>query len=214
MRLPGFTADVTLYRSKHHYRTAGESRLVSVGPSVVAALDHPCELEFVECARKCGIRSDSLFSLRCYEICGAIYGDCQCELSGKAICNYRCVDLLTDPDHCGDCDVSCYGAPCNNGTCCSSGSTTLCPDGSCTDTNTDPNNCGGCGNACSSGETCQTGTCCAGETIVCGGTLICPSTEENCGACGMSCACCPQGLTSNGQIIYGCCTCDQLGTCG
>jgi hypothetical protein len=65
-------------------------------------------------------------------------------------CNGACVDVQSDPEHCGNC-----GTGCNNGDVCGGGQCIgdcdSFPDqcgGSCTNTDIDPLNCGDCGEAC------------------------------------------------------------------
>lgn len=111
--------------------------------------------------------------------------------AGRTDCGGVCVDLSTDPDHCGACPARCAaGERCANGVCYAS----ICPTGltlcgtMCVDLSTDIDNCGGCGQSCGQGSTCVNGTCqgvfsCTdgmqngGETGVdCGGG-VCPACE-------------------------------------
>ena len=89
-----------------------------------------------------------------------------------------CIDLLSDPQNCGACGLSCAdaGGPCAAGTClveqCTSANAAsnaacalgkgigfCCAAGDCADLLTDPQNCGGCDLSCTSGQTCALGAC-------------------------------------------------------
>jgi len=100
--------------------------------------------------------------------------ECLCP-QGQTLCGDRCVNLTTDPDHCGSCENSCFdGAQSKN-------NVPVCSYGSCEwackqgwgDCNGDPTdgceinlssdqrNCGACGNACDAlaGQPCVGGQC-------------------------------------------------------
>ena len=91
------------------------------------------------------------------EVCD---GDqCVCR-SGLTPCEGECVDLRTDPSHCGTCGDACPEA-CGDSTC-QPASCTGFPqacDGACTDPQSDPLNCGSCGDTCEASETCADGQC-------------------------------------------------------
>lgn len=80
----------------------------------------------------------------------------------------RCVDLQSDPNHCGECDNECSGDDTTIGVCDAGSCTTACDSsagfaactgpGECTDLNTDPDHCGSCGNVCPTDE-CEAGRC-------------------------------------------------------
>jgi hypothetical protein len=74
---------------------------------------------------------------------------CQEEItcpSGEAVCDGACLDLATDPAHCGTCGNACTGgASCKAGVCVALG--------------TDRANCGAVGRACLPGESCLSGAC-------------------------------------------------------
>lgn len=81
--------------------------------------------------------------------------------AGLTECDGRCVDLQTDPAHCGDCDEACNpGRACSAGACQSECLRGLedCA-GSCVDLEVDPAHCGACGNVCDPRQKCQSGTC-------------------------------------------------------
>jgi len=110
-------------------------------------------------------------------------------------CDGACVDLLSDPMHCGACDVACpSGVACTGGECagengCGEGATE-CVDG-CADLSSDPAHCGGCDVACDPGEACQDGACVPacdpGRTDCSGACVDLSSDASNCGACGAPC---------------------------
>jgi hypothetical protein len=108
-----------------------------------------------------------------------------CETCGGG----ACVDLTTDPTHCGDCATVCgTGASCVNGSCgCATGE--LCGT-SCVDTQTDPNNCGMCGKPCNVAmKFCVQGSCSSTCNLTECGTSCVDTTSDpnNCGDCGVSC---------------------------
>jgi len=119
-------------------------------------------------------------------------------------CGSRCVDMATDPLHCGACgaavcalEICRGGAPkCAPGyeSCGGSGSACL----GCKNLKSDPDNCGGCGNRCdpATGQLCVDGACTFSFT----GT--CPSPLKQC-------------LTSTTFGIAGCFDVDaDVGHCG
>ncbi len=104
-------------------------------------------------------------------------------------CGQACVDLKTDPTHCGSCTNACSTA--DAGTAGDAGTiTAVCAAGqcgincggnltqcgqACFDEKNDPQNCGGCG------VSCDGGSCCTGQ---CADTT---SDNANCGSCGHAC---------------------------
>jgi len=66
------------------------------------------------------------------------FSDHECDSQpGKTCCSGKCVDLQTDEEHCGGCNIVCKQGK----TCC---------DGKCVDLQTDKNHCGGCHKVCDS----------------------------------------------------------------
>ena len=107
----------------------------------------------------------------------------------------KCIDVQTDPKHCGQCGNACKsGETCQFGTCkppCKSG-LTACQTG-CQDLQVDVNNCGKCGTTCPSGESCQKGVCLrpsckSGETVCAGKCVLLQSDVAHCGRCRNACA--------------------------
>lgn len=145
-----------------------------------------------------------------------------------------CVDIKTNPQHCGACGKTCSNLEaCSNGQCvcrggggsqtCGAG-TACCPDrpafvGGCKNLQTDTANCGSCGRACRASETCTAGSCQCGGGPGCSGAqtccaMGCANTQEdpnNCGACGKKCA---AGKACKGGVCEGECTGCAMGeTC-
>jgi hypothetical protein len=110
---------------------------------------------------------------------------------GMQRCDGECVDLLTDPVHCGQCGLPCaseLGAgACIGGVCACSPGTTRCDD-VCVNTERDPLNCGGCGNECLDDGECFDGVCAPGGST--GGSLTGGGSTS-----GGSAQVCPEGQT-------------------
>jgi hypothetical protein len=94
------------------------------------------------------------------------------------VCNGSCVNVTTDTQRCGGCDIVCPGAEqtCVAGACrCPVAGQTVC-NGHCVDLNSDPLNCGTCGTACSGTTTkCLIGGCF--DPNSCGGVNTHPFTD-------------------------------------
>jgi hypothetical protein len=117
---------------------------------------------------------------------------------GRTCCSGVCVDLQNDPNHCGACPTVCPPGR----TCCS---------GTCVDLQTDRAHCGSCPNACPTGRTCCSGVC-----------VDLQSDRTHCGSCTTVCStgktCCPPGRCVNLQTDAAHCgrcdwTCGPLTTC-
>lgn len=121
-----------------------------------------------------------------------------------------CVDVSSDPSHCGGCGIDCNGGTCVSGQCSCGPGDIVCNDG-CVDPSTDPDHCGGCGNQCDAGVTCVSGNCaCAAGAITCNGACVDPAADpDHCGGCGNGCSdlqycdagncACKPGLTAVGN---------------
>jgi outer membrane protein assembly factor BamB len=115
---------------------------------------------------------------------------------GTADCGGRCVELDTDPLHCGLCNLPCAaGQACLAGRChapCGFG-LALCGD-DCVSLATHPLHCGDCDTACSPDEACSEGSCqrdCLGGSISCGGQCVDTASDTlHCGDCDHAC---PEG---------------------
>jgi hypothetical protein len=125
-----------------------------------------------------------------------------------------CVNLESNPAHCGGCDTPCgAGLICAGGACVSPcGSLSNC-GGNCVNEQNDPNNCGGCA-AASLFYTCPpTATCVAGECQCPAGNTMCDDAQRlpvcvdietdpnNCGGCGNVCS---SGSCNAGSCCTGC----------
>ena len=94
-----------------------------------------------------------------------VEGECTCP-EGLHPCHDLCVDLQTNPTHCGQCDRGCdvdQGQACNGGECAlnCADNLTAC-EGSCVDLLTNPSFCGACDHACDSAQgevECNQGRC-------------------------------------------------------
>ena len=102
---------------------------------------------------------------RCHGGCDGQGGVDRCG-EGQSLCGSRCVDLLTDLFHCGECDHQCgfggdqVGEICVDAQCvCPPEYTGSCGQDYCTNELMDGNNCGACGNQCESGQICCGGRC-------------------------------------------------------
>jgi hypothetical protein len=122
--------------------------------------------------------------------------------SGQQVCDARCVDVQTDPGHCGACGTACpNGETCALGRCglqCTPEQRvcTVTEDGRtrryCANVQTDLANCGACDTACPSGQSCVAGQCrlvCPSGQTACGATCHDLQTDlAHCGACDAACA--------------------------
>jgi len=89
-------------------------------------------------------------------------GGCRAD---EVMCGGSCVDVDSNPRHCGGCGMACgAGEVCAGGTCDAmgcTGGTTEC-GGGCVDPSSDERHCGDCDVACAASETCTDGSCIAG----------------------------------------------------
>lgn len=121
-------------------------------------------------------------------------GECAC-IVGLVECGDPpvCVDVMTDPEHCGTCGTQCpAGDVCVNGAC---GHDCYPPNqlcgSECANPMTSNSHCGQCNNPCdvANGFICQDGTCdCVPALEECEGVCVNLSNDEmNCGSCGIVC---------------------------
>src|SRR5690606_20715117 len=83
-------------------------------------------------------------------------------------CDRACVDVMSDPNHCGTCNTACVGEACVDGMCVDTGGCNVpftdC-SGACVNTMSDEAHCGACGTACAATESCMSGVCMEDEPI-------------------------------------------------
>ena len=123
-------------------------------------------------------------------------------------CDGRCVDLRSDPNHCGTCEHACATGICQDSQCsiaCEGDSHRIC-QGKCVDITSDENNCGSCQASCGDNMACQSKQCVCKESYSdCDGNILngCETFSETC-ACrlGQTTSCYP---TDNKYINVGIC---------
>jgi hypothetical protein len=140
-------------------------------------------------------------------------GECQFSCNPEfEDCNQQAPDgcevhLLSDPEHCGDCQTVCEGqlGACDQGTCACAEPLITCPPAPmCIDGKTDPQHCGGC-SACPATQFCKGGSCttpnCAFGLAQCTSKCVnLQSDPSHCGSCGNACSAiqsCVDGVCQN-----------------
>jgi hypothetical protein len=160
-----------------------------------------CNPEFEDCNKIAGDGCEAhLFSEPqncgdCVTVCDVSSG-IVCEQGACACgppllqCGARCVDPLTDPQHCNSCNACLHKEYCDQGDCqipkCAWGMQEC--SGTCTNVQTDGQNCGQCGNACPSGACIDGGcvnNCPVGE--ICDGCTALTFDPSRCGVCDKKC---------------------------
>jgi len=154
-----------------------------------------------------------IVKIRLHDFQGKILAQCVSCPEGLEKCNNDCVDLNTNPEHCGSCGNICPdNERCVGGEC----KIIPCPDGQkqcgdkCVDLKSDSENCGKCNHLCLEQQRCQDGVCtCPDGQIKCGNMCVDPKSDsENCGKCNHLCL--EQQRCQNGV-----CTCpDGQKKCG
>lgn len=148
------------------------------------------------------------------------------------ICGGECVDVRSDPRHCGDCDqpVHPFEACVGGRLSCIPGWTPCGDSGSgdlgCANIESDPANCGACKTRCASGNDCFGGGCYPISATACPGSCGTPglgngcytvkSDPSHCGSCDTQCKAtefCDNGTCSAYVSAPGCATCDGCGAC-
>jgi hypothetical protein len=170
MALPGFNAEISLYRTGVQYRSIGA--LIQAGivmPQLFCrATDCPC---LIAKCREAGGTVVPDGQPPCYYECELKPG-CTC-MTGETCCNpetnFCCPPGETccnpETEFCCPSGATCCSNP-QKDSCCSPGQ--LCCDpanNSCADIKTDPSNCGSCGKACGPGQTCVNGQCVASPQL-------------------------------------------------
>ncbi len=145
-------------------------------------------------------------------VCNSPHTTCSAnDSSSQAIC----VDLQSDPAHCGACSTACgAGEACIGGVCQCPPNTKSC-GGACVVTNSDSKNCGDCNISCGALEQgaaplCQEGKCvdsCKAGHTACGQSCVDLMTDAaHCNACNHAC---PQGQ----GCVAGKCQATVVATC-
>ncbi len=129
---------------------------------------------------------------------------------GQAECGPWCVDVNSDPDHCGSCDNPCPDDKvCMQGICAPDCGTLTPCDGGCFNADIDPEHCGGCNLPCPEGNVCVGGSCqpaCTdGQTVCAGQCADIFADPQNCGGCGQGCPP-PPNHGEAGCAVPGTCT--------
>ncbi len=206
-----------------------------VGRTVPSGTDGRDDPSFTNCGG-CEMACDAQRATGCSLASTGMPG-CMCGLEGQCafdeMCvagptGFFCVNLDTDPLHCGEVGHACgQGETCNAGVCrCGTGDTCedgqACCGGACIETDADDMNCGGCGVTCGPEEACRGGMCICGTgegaraclpftsatslgELCCEGQCV-PQDNANCAGCGATCAGglnCDVGFTFGGDMI--CC---------
>jgi hypothetical protein len=127
---------------------------------------------------------------------------CVCP-EGTVDCGGECVDLDTDPQHCGACPNACEPTQSCVGGACACALGTIDCGGQCVDVSADPFRCGGCDNVCAAQEHCRQGSCaCRPGLTDCSGACMDLQTDEgHCGACGNACNAGSEQVCVNGNCL-------------
>jgi len=207
MSLPGFSAEVAIYRRTFTYQAgwgpAQTTRLGAETGRIVPMIpggggggggfcNPGCETCESDGSSPTGC-SQSCIAKNCNEYTRSCRG-CSNPCEGGQMCGNVCTDPNTDRNNCGGCGNVCSpGVSCHNGTCGCAPGQVIC-NGVCTNTNVNPSNCGSCGNVCSAGHICQNGTCVEANCQV-----FCSEWDN----CNQTCGAWPPGL-SNYQCWFDC----------
>ncbi len=190
-------------------------------PCNVGQCDGVCQLQ---CGTDDNCRLACAASLNCDDVIGR--NQCSCP-AGLTTCDQsgtgECFDLSTSSAHCGQCNTSCGGGVCTNGSC------ECAPD--CVGRECGPDGCGGSCSACSS-SVCDgaDGTChacladghapCTDSAECCSGNCDClTGTCEPAPGCAPTVTCATEGFDCGtftndcGQLVT-CGSCPAPGVCG
>ena len=110
-----------------------------------------------------------------------------CPNAGELCCNGVCIDVTSNPHHCGKCDLKCSSGICSNRQCADSctGNNKKACNGKCVDISSDKSNCGACGHACGPYMVCSDSACvCQPDYLDCNGDM-----RDGCELYGDQCTC-------------------------
>ncbi len=203
MRTPGFTAELSLYRSTAYYWTLGSAAWHARNPEKASPSSQTSFAGHAQThsrGSEDGVRGSRLVpaarpSWPINGTGGIGTSGCHCEHYGA---NGECTRYLCGPGANSPCLV---GWTYVNGMCRCEGE--LC-NGSCAHTNTDPNNCGACGTACPIGGTCSDGNCTGGTGCPAGSPMVCPTGTGGYTCCDSAYPCCTLGKCSRSVCADGC----------
>ena len=152
-----------------------------------------CNVGYKASGAPCGLNGVCDGKGTCNITCPGGGGGAGCA-SGLTLCSGSCVNLATDPLHCGTCSTQCG----TNQACLDSACVYKCPisekmcNGECVDITSDDTNCGDCGIVCQSGKRCISRNCqpvCTSAQTLCSGSCVDVNTDpNNCGTCGNACS--------------------------
>ncbi len=138
--------------------------------------------------------------------------------SDEEKCLFRCANLKTDTENCGECENRCLlTQKCEDGKCVSEAKVDDCKEtevscyGNCVDLKTDNDNCGGCLNKCQTGFSCEGGACilkCKDELENCDDVCTdLQTSDQHCGGCHVACGAgqsCNDGICECKTGFYDC----------
>ena len=188
INMPGFSAEVTLYRTRNRYRSSGSALDSAISAqSVVPALTFEDTENCTRCENKCNDQGAQcagyavgtwLLALASCAATGPGYPICASAASSAyALAEAACAGKTAACNAiCNAPGESCCPVFCGPGHCCSTGETCFL-DGCCP---SDRQVCGG--ECCAQGASCCVGACCGPEDHCCG-NACCPANVP-CGADG------------------------------
>ena len=136
--------------------------------------------------------------------------------TGKVACSGVCVDLASDPKHCGQCSTQCpANNVCDQGACVlSCVAPQVACGGACIDVTGNHDHCGACDSACGVDQVCSGGACadtCPSGQVKCGTTCVDPKVDlQHCGAsagCGSGAGLAGAACATGQHCAAGVCAC-------
>jgi hypothetical protein len=145
--------------------------------------------------------------------CSSCEDDGTCA-AGETLCEQQCVNLGTNPNHCGMCGKECgVNESCEEGICVCGEEYTEC-DSDCVDIDTDLMHCGRCFNRCDTQQLCLSGQCTTVSCeeaypgmITCDGYCVDPLTDRrHCSGCHQACGDGEQCVDGACMVVEDCVT--------